>query len=256
MRDGCVNRLATSISSLILMVQEIQPMVKDANDDDALSFTRQDNKYHWQSTLSSRRRSGVFRMVRSPKSSSNRHSSSNQKSKRRRHGSSSASEDEEQRQRYQRRHRSQSPPSTTSERERERLSSNQFASRLEVRVKQEPVTDNESHQRRPQRPRPAQDKSYEWGKQAEQEKAKEEPVEKERPNFGISGALLKDTNTYKGVVIKYSEPIEARKPKRRWRWYVFKGEQVNRLRFTDAFIALFFTHRSCPCTKFIVNQRI
>lgn len=34
------------------------------------------------------------------------------------------------------------------------------------------------------------------------------------------------TNTYKGFVIKYSEPIEARKPKRRWRLYVFKGEQV------------------------------
>ncbi|CAF1649076.1 unnamed protein product, partial [Adineta ricciae] len=38
-------------------------------------------------------------------------------------------------------------------------------------------------------------------------------------------ALLKDTNTYKGVVIKYSEPLEARKPKRRWRLYVFKGDQ-------------------------------
>jgi smad nuclear-interacting protein 1 len=103
-------------------------------------------------------------------------------------------------------------------------------------VKQEPVTDDESR-RRPQRsyePPPAQrrnprekdDKSYQWGKQEEKEKIKEAPVEKEKPNFGLSGALMKDTNTYKGVVIKYSEPIEARKPKRRWRLYVFKGEQV------------------------------
>ena len=33
---------------------------------------------------------------------------------------------------------------------------------------------------------------------------------------------LQETNTFKGVVIKYSEPPEARKPKRRWRFYVFK----------------------------------
>jgi smad nuclear-interacting protein 1 len=30
---------------------------------------------------------------------------------------------------------------------------------------------------------------------------------------------------YNGVVIKYNEPIEARKPKKRWRLYVFKGEE-------------------------------
>ena len=36
---------------------------------------------------------------------------------------------------------------------------------------------------------------------------------------------LEDTNTYKGVVIKYNEPPEARKPKRRWRLYPFKGDE-------------------------------
>jgi smad nuclear-interacting protein 1 len=30
---------------------------------------------------------------------------------------------------------------------------------------------------------------------------------------------------YNGVVIKYNEPAEARKPKKRWRLYVFKGEE-------------------------------
>ncbi|CAH0393759.1 unnamed protein product [Bemisia tabaci] len=40
-----------------------------------------------------------------------------------------------------------------------------------------------------------------------------------------SGKLAEDTNTYNGVVIKYSEPPEARKPKRRWRLYPFKGDQ-------------------------------
>lgn len=51
------------------------------------------------------------------------------------------------------------------------------------------------------------------------------PAEKEAPNFEVSGKLLEDTNVFNGVVIKYSEPQEARKPKRRWRFYVFKGDE-------------------------------
>lgn len=38
--------------------------------------------------------------------------------------------------------------------------------------------------------------------------------------------MTEETNTYRGVVIKYSEPPEARKPKRRWRLYPFKGEKA------------------------------
>ncbi|KAI8818966.1 SMAD/FHA domain-containing protein [Fimicolochytrium jonesii] len=55
-------------------------------------------------------------------------------------------------------------------------------------------------------------------------------VEKEQPNFNVSGALAADQNTFKGVVLKYSEPPEARKPKERYRLYVFKGkEQIDLL---------------------------
>lgn len=63
--------------------------------------------------------------------------------------------------------------------------------------------------------------------QVKQEKPeeKEDEVEKEKPNLGLSGALTEDTNTYKGVVIKYNEPPEARQPKRRWRLYPFKGTE-------------------------------
>ena len=180
-------------------------------------------------------------MGRSPKSSSHRSSSShNQKSKRRRDSSSPDSDDD--RQRYQRRHRDDNK------------------SHSNVRVKQEPMTDDDSRRQRPNKsfeqrrnPRERDDKNYQWGKQTEQNKPKEAPVEKEQPNFGLSGALLKDTNTYKGFVIKYSEPIEARKPKRRWRLYVFKGEQVienyNR-------IYLIFNFRNYLCIKFIVNRPI
>ena len=56
------------------------------------------------------------------------------------------------------------------------------------------------------------------------EEGEEEVKEKEGINLGLSGALTKDVNTFNGIVIKYAEPPEARVPKRRWRFYVFKGE--------------------------------
>ncbi|WVR07718.1 hypothetical protein IAU60_004760 [Kwoniella sp. DSM 27419] len=53
-------------------------------------------------------------------------------------------------------------------------------------------------------------------------------VEPEKPNFNASGLLAKETNTVKGVEVKYNEPPEARKPTKNWRLYVFKGtEQVD-----------------------------
>lgn len=51
------------------------------------------------------------------------------------------------------------------------------------------------------------------------------PIDKEKPNFGLSGALTEDTNTFRGEVIKYNEPPEARIPKRRWRLYPFKNDE-------------------------------
>lgn len=54
----------------------------------------------------------------------------------------------------------------------------------------------------------------------------DEEADKQGPNFQTSGALLEDTNSYNGVVVKYSEPAEARKPKRRWRFYQFKGDET------------------------------
>ncbi|KAI8810896.1 Smad nuclear-interacting protein 1 [Cladochytrium replicatum] len=53
---------------------------------------------------------------------------------------------------------------------------------------------------------------------------------KEKPNFQQSGLLGADQNTFNGVVLKYSEPPEARKPTKHWRLFVFKGkEQVDML---------------------------
>lgn len=59
-------------------------------------------------------------------------------------------------------------------------------------------------------------KEYSWGK-TEVKKEGENEGEKEKPNFGLSGKLTADANTVNGVVIKYTEPDDAKQPKRRWR---------------------------------------
>ncbi|XP_020627183.1 smad nuclear-interacting protein 1-like [Orbicella faveolata] len=60
----------------------------------------------------------------------------------------------------------------------------------------------------------------------DEESRRESDVQVEGPNYNLSGKLTEYSNTYKGVVIKYNEPPEARKPKTRWRLYPFKGEQA------------------------------
>ncbi|CAG0914434.1 unnamed protein product [Notodromas monacha] len=103
-------------------------------------------------------------------------------------------------------------------------------------VKRENVSDDEMKQSRSRHPRssrdkkPSQVKVEREFKRENDESPKEygrasadEPVEdKKKPDFGLSGKLAEDTNTFRGVVIKYSEPPEARKPTRNWRLYVFK----------------------------------
>ncbi len=57
--------------------------------------------------------------------------------------------------------------------------------------------------------------------------------QKQKPNFGLSGALAEDKNTgnvFNGVKLKWSEPPDARMPPPGWRLYVFKdGKQVETL---------------------------
>ncbi|VDP23654.1 unnamed protein product [Schistosoma margrebowiei] len=52
------------------------------------------------------------------------------------------------------------------------------------------------------------------------------PVVKQKANFELSGKLAEDTNVFKGVVIKYNEPEDARKPTTHWRLYAFKGNKT------------------------------
>ena len=65
-----------------------------------------------------------------------------------------------------------------------------------------------------------------WGRPDNQSPTADRPAkkEKEKPSLALSGKLTEDTNTFRGVVIKYNEPPEARKPKKHWRFYPFKGD--------------------------------
>ena len=70
-----------------------------------------------------------------------------------------------------------------------------------------------------------------WGRQEdlmEKQGDDEQPKVVEKANFGLSGALAKDVstgNTHNGVVMKWSEPPEARVPEKKWRLYVFKNDE-------------------------------
>lgn len=47
------------------------------------------------------------------------------------------------------------------------------------------------------------------------------------PVFEASGLLAKESNNKNGVALKYAEPPEARKSKKKWRLYVFKdGKEI------------------------------
>ncbi|KAI8608827.1 SMAD/FHA domain-containing protein [Chytriomyces sp. MP71] len=67
---------------------------------------------------------------------------------------------------------------------------------------------------------------------------------KEAPNFGVSGALTAEANTFKGVVLKYAEPPEARKPSLKFRLYAFKGdEQIDMIQVSRQSAYLFGRER-------------
>lgn len=51
------------------------------------------------------------------------------------------------------------------------------------------------------------------------EEEEKKPLVVDKANFGLTGALAKDAqtgNVYKGVVLKWTEPDDARKPERGW----------------------------------------
>jgi len=73
-----------------------------------------------------------------------------------------------------------------------------------------------------------------WGKnesllKEDDDNNNEKEIPKFKADFGLSGALAKDEKTgniVNGVVLKFTEPIDAAIPKQLWRFYVFKGEEI------------------------------
>ncbi|CDW85578.1 smad nuclear-interacting protein 1 [Stylonychia lemnae] len=59
----------------------------------------------------------------------------------------------------------------------------------------------------------------------DKETKEEEKVEKELPCFEPSGILAEFQNQYKGVVLKFTEPLDAAVPTNTWKIYPFKGEE-------------------------------
>lgn len=60
------------------------------------------------------------------------------------------------------------------------------------------------------------------------------------PDFSSSGLLAAESNSKAGVALKYHEPPEARKPRRKWRLYVFKhGREVDVLHISRQSAYLF-----------------
>jgi len=94
--------------------------------------------------------------------------------------------------------------------------------------------------KRPRRQRNEQidESNYQWGgtdtnkdpNEDENDTDTETKQPAQKPNFGLSGALAQDDatgNLYNGVLLKFTEPPEARTPNTRWRLYVFKKKNPN-----------------------------
>jgi smad nuclear-interacting protein 1 len=95
----------------------------------------------------------------------------------------------------------------------------------------QPQSKRQRNDRKLNREKESEDSKFAWGDMKLQEKKvdgelkDENAPDPEKPNFGLSGALAKDDktgNVYNGILLKFSEPPEARVPNTRWRLYVFK----------------------------------
>ncbi|XP_056142545.1 smad nuclear-interacting protein 1 isoform X2 [Lampris incognitus] len=115
------------------------------------------------------------------------------------------------------------------ERERERGGERHRERDVQTFQQQQSERQQQDERRRENRQRleeNPEDQDHAFGRPQEGGKGSDAPpADKEKPNFELSGALTEDTNTFRGVVIKYNEPPEARIPKRRWRLYPFKNDE-------------------------------
>ncbi|PWN20251.1 SMAD/FHA domain-containing protein [Microstroma glucosiphilum] len=89
----------------------------------------------------------------------------------------------------------------------------------------------------------------------------------DQPDFKPSGLLAKESNQVNGTALKYHEPPEAKKPKRKWRMYVFKdGKEVDLLHLSRQSCYLFgrdqavvdvpLEHTSCSKQHAVLQYRL
>mmetsp|Transcript_23047 Transcript_23047/g.44283 ORF Transcript_23047/g.44283 Transcript_23047/m.44283 type:complete len:309 (-) Transcript_23047:33-959(-) len=71
----------------------------------------------------------------------------------------------------------------------------------------------------------SQDKGKGKGKSSGKGKETEDPAEpKEEPNFEASGLLAVEDNSKNGIPLKFTVPIDVRRPDRKWRLYIFSKQ--------------------------------
>uniref|UniRef100_A0A2C9JIE9 FHA domain-containing protein n=1 Tax=Biomphalaria glabrata TaxID=6526 RepID=A0A2C9JIE9_BIOGL len=138
----------------------------------------------------------------------------------------------------QKRHTEDSSPPRIQRRDQSRDKKRSEMYDPNIRIKQEKIDDenfrhqhrerSRNNERRREQRRERDVAGGDFGLNTIQIKSEDAPEEKkddkQKPNFQLSGKLTEDTNTFRGVVIKYNEPPESMKPKRRWRLYPFKGD--------------------------------
>lgn len=114
-----------------------------------------------------------------------------------------------------------------SDRPRERERGGERHRERNALASQQAERQQQDERRRENRQRREENQERDLGRSEEEgDEASAASAVKEKPNFELSGALTEDTNTFRGVVIKYNEPPEARIPKRRWRLYPFKNDEA------------------------------
>jgi smad nuclear-interacting protein 1 len=51
-------------------------------------------------------------------------------------------------------------------------------------------------------------------------------IDKAKPDFGLSGKLSEEQRTTSnGVVLKFTEPVDAKRPNKNWKLFPFKGKE-------------------------------
>jgi len=92
--------------------------------------------------------------------------------------------------------------------------------------------------------------------ESEEEDEESDEEEVDHRNFKTTGKLAEDTNMVNGVVVKYSEPPEARMPAKRWRLYVFKGDEKHEPYHLHRFSHYLIGRERKVCTIILENPSI